>query len=274
MRIVVNYKPRHHSYDQDWLLAFQKMGAELSTEMKFGDLTIFHHSWTAQKVDVPKPQRNGKVLVMYVNEFKCIPERKQFAKAVGGTIASQLLLDDAKSLYGSDDVISIPHALNPDGFLPYEGPRKYQIGVRGALYKLADKSRNNICSPSLWAGLSSDIELGKIHPAEEWKKYLRQWKVMPSCEGGQPGGKIMTPRHFEAIGTLTGLVMYPGRYNDILDESHYIQLNRNHSNLDEVKDRIRGDVMPMVKMAREYLADCHTHQHRIEKIKQWALATG
>lgn len=274
MKIVCIYKPRHHSYDQDWLEAFKNAGAELTTDLKFGDLTIFHHSYTAQEVNLPKCEPSGKVLVMVVNEFKLAMERMKFAKALNATIASQLLIDDALAIYQGCDVISIPHALNPDGFQIHIGNRKYDIGVRGAAYKIEDGLRNRICDKSTWVGINSDLELGKIYPSDQWKKFLRQWRVMPSCEGGHEGGKIMTPRHFEAIGTGTGLVMYPGRYNDILDESHYIRLNLDHSNLAEVKERILGDVSPMVRMAREYLADCHTHKHRIAKIKEWALATG
>ena len=63
--------------------------------------------------------------------------------------------------------------------------------------------------------------------------------------------------------------MFPGRFNDILQpDEHYISLNRDFSNLEDVLERI-NDVSYMGKMVNEtyeYVIDSHTHNHRIKKL--------
>ena len=82
-------------------------------------------------------------------------------------------------------------------------------------------------------------------------------------------GKMISSRHFDAIGTKTCQIMFPGRFNDILKpDEHYISLNRDFSNIDEVLKRFRDDEYRenMVDRVREYVMDAHTHRHRIEKL--------
>lgn len=82
-------------------------------------------------------------------------------------------------------------------------------------------------------------------------------------------GKCITPRHFDAIGTKTCQIMFPGRFNDILQpDVHYMSLNRDFSNLDLVLERFE-DVSYREKMVNEtyeYVMDSHTHKHRIKKL--------
>jgi hypothetical protein len=270
MRIVVVYKPRHHSYDLDWLDAFKSIGAEITENpTDLGDLTVLLHSVTAQGVPLIK-WRPKNCLILMGNEFKDIDAKKKLALELNATIGTQLVLENAKSLYKTDNIIEIPHALNPDRFQPCD-EKKFQIGNRGAIYKniVRDDERNRISDKSLWSGLTTDIEMGKIIPGNEWAKKLRTWKSMPSTEGGMVGAKCITSRHFDAIGSHTCLVMYQGYFNGILDTSHYIELARDHSNLDDVKYRIKHESHDVVKRAREYIADTHTHHHRINTIKEW-----
>ncbi len=82
-------------------------------------------------------------------------------------------------------------------------------------------------------------------------------------------GKVVSSRHFDAIGTKTCQIMFPGRYNDILKpDEHYIALNRDFSNIVDVLKRFQDDEyrMNMVDNVREYVMDSHTHRHRIEKL--------
>jgi hypothetical protein len=269
MKITCVYKPRDQSYDEDWISAFRAVGAEIVKEQtKDADLTVFMHSYTGQQVDTPAFKPKGKVLILVVNEFKLTHERNQLAAKLNATIGSQLMPEDARALYG-DNFISVPHAMNPDIEMHTSG-RRFDIGVRGAKYKIQDGLRNRICNPELWEGLRRDIEIGKIYPAKVWRAALKTWKVMPSCEGGHERGKIMTPRHFEAIASGTGLVMYPGRYNDILRPENYIELKLDHSNLTEVKERIISDISGMTKSAREYMLETNTYAHRVQQIIEWS----
>jgi hypothetical protein len=273
--MLVIYKERGLSYDIDWLEAFRKDGAEFteySTEVEFHDLNIILHSVTAQWGPMPEwlYKAKGKVLLLPGNEYKNLEEKNQFARDLGATIGTQLPLE-AASFYDVP-VIEVPHALNPDYFRP--GKKSFDIGVRGFAYpqNLGDDDRNRICDPRLWDCLDADIKHGEFLPRGEWAKVLGSWRAMPSTEGGKPGAKCITSRHFDAIGSHTCLVMYPGFFNGILTEEHYIKLERDHSNIAEVRARIldAAHCDGVVSRAREYLADCHTHAHRVRQIVAWA----
>lgn len=52
----------------------------------------------------------------------------------------------------------------------------------------------------------------------------------------------ISPRVFEAMATKTALVMFPGRYSDFLKPGkHYVVLNKDFSNFDEVVEKIKDD---------------------------------
>jgi spore maturation protein CgeB len=82
-------------------------------------------------------------------------------------------------------------------------------------------------------------------------------------------GKCIASRHFDAIGTKTCQIMFPGRFNDILKaDEHYIALNRDFSNINNVLERFLDHSyrQRMVDRAYEYAMDCHTHRHRIDQL--------
>lgn len=80
-------------------------------------------------------------------------------------------------------------------------------------------------------------------------------------------GKCISSRHFEAIGCKTCQIMFPGRYNDILEGGqHYIELKRDLSNIDEVFEKFRDDQYrnDLIDRAYEYIQSRHTYKHRID----------
>lgn len=82
-------------------------------------------------------------------------------------------------------------------------------------------------------------------------------------------GKAISSRHFDAIGTKTCQIMFPGRFNDILiANEHYISLNRDYSNIDDVLRRFRDVTYrnKMVDGTYEYVMDSHTYRNRIQDI--------
>ncbi|MEK7448910.1 MAG: glycosyltransferase [Planctomycetota bacterium] len=82
-------------------------------------------------------------------------------------------------------------------------------------------------------------------------------------------GKCISSRHFEAIGTKTCQIMFPGRFNGILEaDKHYLSLNLDFSNIKEVLEKFR-DLSYRTKLvddAYEYVMSHHTYRHRIKKI--------
>jgi hypothetical protein len=63
--------------------------------------------------------------------------------------------------------------------------------------------------------------------------------------------RMITPRSFEAIAMKTVQVLYPGKYSGILEPwRHYIPINRDFSNLNEVINAIKNDEF-LQKMANQ-----------------------
>jgi hypothetical protein len=96
---------------------------------------------------------------------------------------------------------------------------------------------------------------GGIH--EKTSEYLRQHpeasfeEIEAACFPGLDGTfnlSAISPRHLEACATGTCQILTAGEYNRILDAGrHYIKLEKDFSNLDEVlqcvaDDRMRGDL--------------------------------
>jgi hypothetical protein len=82
-------------------------------------------------------------------------------------------------------------------------------------------------------------------------------------------GKCVSSRHFDAIGTGTCQIMFPGRFNGIFEvDRHYIALSRDFSNVQDVLRRFRdfGYRQKMVEETYEYVISCHTYRHRIAQI--------
>ena len=83
-------------------------------------------------------------------------------------------------------------------------------------------------------------------------------------------GKCISSRHFDAVGTKTCQIMFPGRFNNILvGDKHYITLQRDFSNIQEVVDRFidPGYWRRMVDEAYESVMDQHTYPHRLERLR-------
>ena len=83
--------------------------------------------------------------------------------------------------------------------------------------------------------------------------------------------KVISSRHFDAIGTRTCQIMTPGRYNDILQaDVHYIAIAPDFSNIDSVLERLRDEnyCQRLVDTTREYVLDCHTYAHRMARLEE------
>ena len=81
--------------------------------------------------------------------------------------------------------------------------------------------------------------------------------------------KAISSRHFDAIGTKTLHIMYPGRYNDILRPGeHYFELKQDHSNVDELKDCLKDDlyITNVTEKTYEHIIFNHTHKNRLDTL--------
>ena len=78
--------------------------------------------------------------------------------------------------------------------------------------------------------------------------------------------KAISSRHFEAIGTKTCQIMFPGRFNDILTaDRHYLALGKDFSNISAVMEKFRDFDFRrhMVDETYQYIMDTNTFHHRM-----------
>ncbi len=81
--------------------------------------------------------------------------------------------------------------------------------------------------------------------------------------------KAISSRHFDAIGTHTLNIMYPGRYNDILKPNeNYFELLHDHSNIEELIALLRNNkkIKDITFSTYEKIINNHTHKHRLDKL--------
>ena len=84
-----------------------------------------------------------------------------------------------------------------------------------------------------------EIKFKKIKQANPNQSDLILWKKYFSKYEGNVIHKVITPKIFETISLKTALIMYPGRYNNLLEKDlHFIELLPDGSNIKDVKDRL------------------------------------
>jgi hypothetical protein len=92
---------------------------------------------------------------------------------------------------------------------------------------------------------------------------------IPAADRSGVSGKCVSSRHFDAIGTGTAQILFPGRYNDLLEPGrHYLRLEPDFSNIDEVLDALADAPArrALVEGAREWALDQHTYAHRVRAL--------
>ncbi|MEQ8426903.1 MAG: glycosyltransferase [Gammaproteobacteria bacterium] len=80
--------------------------------------------------------------------------------------------------------------------------------------------------------------------------------------------KAISSRHFDAIGTKTCQIMIRGRFNDILDEQHYIPVKSDLSDVDDAIEKFNDPQFRenIVNNAYEHIMSGHTHRHRVQHL--------
>lgn len=84
-------------------------------------------------------------------------------------------------------------------------------------------------------------------------------------------GKCISSRHFDAAGTKTLQIMFPGEYNGILKaDVHYLSLAKDFSNIADVLTRFRDKsyCARMVDETYDYVLSEHTHAHRLRELRK------
>lgn len=107
------------------------------------------------------------------------------------------------------------------------------------------------------------VAAGKLSFAEVYERFFKDY------EKPHFYGKCVSSRHFDAVGSKTCQIMFPGKFNGIfVADKHYIALERDYSNISDVIERFT-DIdywQQMVDEAYESVMDQHTYSHRLQRL--------
>jgi hypothetical protein len=93
-----------------------------------------------------------------------------------------------------------------------------------------------------------------------------QEAVFRELEPNRHYTKAISSRHFDAVGTKTVQILFPGRYNDIFKaDEHFIPLAKDFSNLEEALKKFRDLSLcrQMINETYDYVLSAHTCDHRV-----------
>ena len=248
--VLALHYPHRASYYDDWADAFAAAPffettslnvldlspSRLTQELGEHDLVVLLHNCTADTTDdlerlAPAlgDRARARLVAFVGNEYNSpyAPMARKIAalKACNPDIvATQLLPEAGAYLYGDicANVMSLPHALNPDVFRP--GPeqsrRAVDIGVRSFRYSplLGDKERNDIIdyfrSHGAEHGLSVDVDTTSRFGREDWAAFLANSRGTISSEAGSwylDRNDALVTRIHNAVGLeRSGLVIRQG----------------------------------------------------------------
>lgn len=229
------------------------------------------------------------------NEYRQLPDKVAYARALNASVlVSQLPLEAASALYAPHfpgTIVSAPSALNPDVYRP--GPplplRTIDVGTRSHVYpaSLGDSERNELLrrfvrgdGPLARLTLDISVEEKDRLSRQDWSRFLGSCRATVATEAGAAelswdgrpplvSGKAVSSRHFEALGTKTAQIMFPGRFNDLLwPGEHYLPLERDFRNLEDVCAAVKDTerLVTMTDRAYEYALSGHTYDHRVRSI--------
>ncbi|MFT5128683.1 MAG: hypothetical protein ACI8W8_002301 [Rhodothermales bacterium] len=171
IRMLFGKRYEHLGYVRDWRDAFigspelevtccnllnRVQVAEHMRNVRDYDLIVILHSAAGDRMGpimrlIPKLQeRTGKLVVFLGNEHDLVASKKNFLRQSGAEhVCTQLRLDTGMWLYEDcpdAQVVSMPHALNPEIYHPQGSERTTDVGFVGALYDrlVGDRERTDV----------------------------------------------------------------------------------------------------------------------------------
>ncbi len=204
------------SYYHDWRDAFERNGFDIlnlnanfvrgiSRLCKRYEIIVIGYSMyyrLGRKRRVPLVMllraNPGTKICFMENEYRFLRDKVAFANSCGvDYITTQLPLDSARKIYGDiakAEVISLPHALNPNVFKPEVShySRTVDVGTRSAEYPwyLGDNDRNRalkfiqILKDRYSFNLDVSSDINKRLTREEWAAFLNNAKCTIATEAG------------------------------------------------------------------------------------------
>ena len=74
----------------------------------------------------------------------------------------------------------------------------------------------------------------------------------------------ISPKIFESIGLQTALILYPGKYSGVIEEDHYLTMLHDHSNIEDVLDKLNNTVaiQKMVERTKNDILSSEKYSYR------------
>lgn len=126
--------------------------------------------------------------------------------------------------------------------------------------------KSNIRSMLKYCGLKFDDDSSGV--SDEVLAEIKE-RFFDKAEKSPYTGKCISSRHLDAMGTKTAQLLLEGDYSGIFQpEEHYISINKDYSNVEEVfiKASDSSYVKELTDRAYNYVLNHHTHRHRVEYI--------
>ncbi len=118
-----------------------------------------------------------------------------------------------------------------------------------------------------WLRQRMGMRLIEAHELDQEDNFDEIWALFFSKAQPCPVySKAISSRHFDAVGTRTLQVLFPGRYNDILrPHEHYFELRRDGANTEELISLLHNPKAwrELVDRTHDYVINHHTHRHRV-----------
>lgn len=151
------------------------------------------------------------------------------------------------------------------GMLVYSGRSPLFRMVYGATPAFARKLAKRL----LRGRTVAESDLDRLVPPDEVRRI--QADVFRPERRAPVYTKVISSRHFDAIGTRTLQILTPGRYNDMLRPGeHYLEIRPDFSNFgavaEAVKDPTRSQLM--VDAAYEHASARHSYAHRMQRLHE------
>lgn len=149
------------------------------------------------------------------------------------------------------------------------------IGAGSPLHRLAQKLPYGI-KQLLWKILRHSPIKHEAQTAEVIDATEIQARFFANTPRPPAYTKAISSRHFDAIGSGTVQIMFPGRYNDILRPGdHYLELRPNFSNIADVLAQLRDPAFcdRLAARTRAEILTYHTYAHRAAQVARLVSTT-
>lgn len=267
--IHVIWKDRGYPFERQWAQAFEDHGCKVTKSLHRADASgyVLLQGLTSSidnEMDLLGwlAERKEKKVAIVINAHKLQIERRKFFYECN--IIAGMEFDGCQDY---KHCVWIPPALSKEYREDVKRiNRPHEVGFRGHHYR-----KDKPIYEARMGITHAFRDYPEVREGEfmwsNWADYLNTIKAIPAVEANYDGTKYLVTRHFDAVGTKTVQIMYKCD-SSIFDETNYIRLNEDESNLKEVIEKMHDETFceEMTNRTREMVFDKHTIEHRVKQV--------